>query len=331
VRPGSRVRALTAALALTTGVVAGDPAGSAGRVPVEPALALAPPCGPAGTTVAVTGTGFPVGAGSVSFALGLFLDGELVVPVAVDPQDGSLATSLVIPAGTGAGPHVVSVRLLASAGAVGAAPLGFAPRPRLPAALSASQAADLASATFSVGCPGATIELDPTCAEPGAPVSVAGDGFAPGAVVVTFAGRPVATLTTQTGRFTATFVVPADTAPGDHPVAAGSADPVALAIPCRGAATLVVEPALGPPGIVVEARARGFPPGSVVSVAWDPGLGTASGLADDGGEVRIRVLVFHRDVLGPRELLASSGGLGARTGFLVVPPSQQAPDFVVRR
>lgn len=86
-------------------------------------------------------------------------------------------------------------------------------------------------------------------------------------------------------------------------------------------ATLTVTPAIGPQGFVATATGTGFPPGAVVVLTWAPGLGTASAVANQDGMFSAGVLVFPKDMLGPRTLVASGGDTSATATFLVVPGS----------
>jgi hypothetical protein len=86
-------------------------------------------------------------------------------------------------------------------------------------------------------------------------------------------------------------------------------------------AACVLEPPVGDPGFVTHARCSGFPGNANVTMRWAPGLGTGTAKADAAGNFRAPMLVFPRDVLGPRELIVESPGTSVRVPFLVVPPS----------
>ena len=86
--------------------------------------------------------------------------------------------------------------------------------------------------------------------------------------------------------------------------------------------TLEVEPRLGPGGIVAAARGTGWPEGTV-QLRWSPGIGAFTATVGVDGTFSVPVLVFHRDVLGPRTLSATDGRVSATTPFLVVPSSVQ--------
>jgi Tol biopolymer transport system component len=97
------------------------------------------------------------------------------------------------------------------------------------------------------------------------------------------------------------------------------------------APTIVVDPAIGPPGFVTSAIGTNFPPGASVTLTWSVGL-TASMppvVADAAGTFTVQVLILPRDTLGPRILAgtftASGGGSAASQPFLVVPGTDQPP------
>lgn len=110
-----------------------------------------------------------------------------------------------------------------------------------------------------------------------------------------------------------------------------SPDPVK---PRDATPSLVAQPAVGPPGIVTVATGRGFVPRSEVTLVWDTGIKAPQKVrADASGRIRVQVLIFHRDTLGPRKLIATGPGFKTEVSatFLVVPGSQDPADFAVRR
>jgi uncharacterized repeat protein (TIGR01451 family) len=98
---------------------------------------------------------------------------------------------------------------------------------------------------------------------------------------------------------------------------------------------LVIAPSLGTPGSVATAIGTGFPPNAPVALRWRPGVGGLLLTTSGGGTFRVSVLVFPRDVLGPRLLVASPTGnssFGSVTQpFLVVPGTIAPSGFVQRR
>jgi hypothetical protein len=123
---------------------------------------------------------------------------------------------------------------------------------------------------------------------------------------------PSITATTKpVGKATTTTRAPATTVP-----------PVVTIPPPVPGVTLTVTPAIGPPGFVALARGTGFPPGPV-ALAWAPGVGTFTATVAADGTFETQVLVFPRDRLGSRGLVATSGTASGSAPFLVVPNSVQ--------
>lgn len=107
-------------------------------------------------------------------------------------------------------------------------------------------------------------------------------------------------------------------------------------VPLAGAgsnAELTVSPPIGPPGIVTIAEGMGFPPNTEIVLEWTPGIDEhrAPIVTDDAGAFRTQVLVFHHDVEGPRDLLASpadgSAFLPIAVSFFVSKPTNTPPRF----
>jgi hypothetical protein len=79
-------------------------------------------------------------------------------------------------------------------------------------------------------------------------------------------------------------------------------------------------PKVGPPGTVVAVSGSDFPANTAVSLAWQPGIGTAAATTSPAGTFINRlVLVLPKDQLGGRLMVAQT--FGATATFLVVPPS----------
>ncbi len=117
-----------------------------------------------------------------------------------------------------------------------------------------------------------------------------------------------------------------------RPVTATDCHAVTVRLP-----TLTVRPPLGTPGLVTQAVGVDFPPGTRVRLAWTVGVSETPGEVTVGpdGRFAAQVLVFHRDLLGRRELTATplTGPAYAppRSPFLVVARSLQPPSFQTRR
>ena len=81
--------------------------------------------------------------------------------------------------------------------------------------------------------------------------------------------------------------------------------------------------------------AKGFPPGVEVRLAWSRGISPKlpTIVADASGAFRVQVLVFHNDLIGPRDLVASPAdgtsfpSFGA--AFTVAEAGGQPPRFIV--
>ena len=100
-------------------------------------------------------------------------------------------------------------------------------------------------------------------------------------------------------------------------------------------AQLELDPPIGQPGIVTIATGSGFPPGSEVVLAWSRGITQRLPpiVADASGGFRVQVLVFHNDIVGARDLVATPAdgtsfpAFGA--AFRVTEPTGQPPRFVI--
>ena len=99
-------------------------------------------------------------------------------------------------------------------------------------------------------------------------------------------------------------------------------------------AKLVLDPPVGPPGIVTVVTGSGFPPGADVRLAWTAGMTPTLPIvkADAGGGFKIQVLVFHNDVQGTRNLRAEAAGAilfpPVEAPMLVTPPPAMPPGFI---
>jgi len=90
--------------------------------------------------------------------------------------------------------------------------------------------------------------------------------------------------------------------------------------PITAGAALSVNPKVGPPGFVATVTGTGFPAGPVLLV-WTPGIGTTQAVAGPDGSFKASALIFPKDRLGPRTLVATAGTTTANALFLVVAPS----------
>jgi Tol biopolymer transport system component len=122
---------------------------------------------------------------------------------------------------------------------------------------------------------------------------------------------------------------------GTRPPAAVALHGTGVDIPGPGTttATLEIAPPVGRPGIVVIATGSGFPGNTELTLAWSRGITPTMApiRTDVRGNFRVQVLVFHNDVIGTRDLVASPAGsvsfLPVATRFLVVESQSEPPRF----
>lgn len=122
---------------------------------------------------------------------------------------------------------------------------------------------------------------------------------------------------------------------GPKPPAVVAIHGVGIEIPgvTPGDTTLEIKPPVGRPGIVVIVTGSGLPGNTDLTLAWSRGITPKLPpiRTDVRGNFRVQVLVFHNDVIGPRDLVATTVGpvafppISAR--FLVVEPPSEPPRF----
>jgi PKD domain len=104
--------------------------------------------------------------------------------------------------------------------------------------------------------------------------------------------------------------------------------------PPPGSPVLTVNPGIGPPGIVVQFSGQNFPPNTAIALQWSPGIGSAVVTSSATGAIAGSILVFYRDQIGSR-LLMAVGFPTAKAPFLVVPapnePAGSSEQFLFRR
>jgi Tol biopolymer transport system component len=88
-------------------------------------------------------------------------------------------------------------------------------------------------------------------------------------------------------------------------------------------AVLKLVPDVAPPGLVTIVSGSGFPAGATLTLSWSVGITPklATIVTDADGKFRVGVLIFHHDIIGPRELIAT------RAAGPLFPPAQ-APMLV---
>jgi PKD domain len=90
-----------------------------------------------------------------------------------------------------------------------------------------------------------------------------------------------------------------------------------------GTPTLILNPAVGPPGTIVTVTGQGFRPNTPVTVFWTVSTGSVVVTADTHGNLPPRtLLILTPDILGPRFAEASSSP-PATAPFLVVPSTSE--------
>ena len=117
----------------------------------------------------------------------------------------------------------------------------------------------------------------------------------------------------------------------------GPASPATVNLRGGGSrAELKLSPPIGQPGIVIIATGSGFPGNTQVLLTWSRGVTPKMPTitTDESGAFRVQVLVFHNDIVGARDLVASPVGSTVfppfAAPFLVVEAGSQPPRFIVR-
>jgi uncharacterized delta-60 repeat protein len=102
--------------------------------------------------------------------------------------------------------------------------------------------------------------------------------------------------------------------------------------------TLTLNPAVGNDGSMTTAIGLGFPPNAAVTIDLSQGIDAAPSITTDGtGQFTVPVLIFPNDMIGPREMVATTthpdtgAALTARGSYLVQHGSAQPGEFVSRR
>jgi hypothetical protein len=295
---------------------------------VPRAISLSPSCGPVGSTVQVSGSGWTAG-----FDVTITFDPQgtppysVVVPGKSIGANGTFTASLTVPSRPDRGlPYQVTAQQTPPAGLV------------LPPA----------TASFSIPCPSLT--LNPSCGGVGDRILVHGAGFHTDLRVLVSLEPPAPAKPDATAvpRVDGTFdvVIPVSSRPpGSYFVVAVQPNTPYAAraqfpIPCPRA-SIVLRPKVGPPGTVVTVTGIGFPVGALVRLSWSQGIPISgpSITIGAGGGFQMTLLIFPHDELGKRRLSAgpdlSAAGAPlfniATADFLAVPGMAQPRDFSWRR
>jgi len=200
-----------------------------------------------------------------------------------------------------------------------------------------------ATAQITVLCPQITLTPSsiPLASQP-ATVTVTGSQFhANQPVSISLDGTVVgSTVTGETGSFSlpitaagldcaAHQVTAAEQATAGGPAFLFSASAPLQVTGCTLA--LAVDPSVLEPGQLTKVTGTGFAPGTPVTLAWQqpggvPLLGTATVTAGGDGSISAFLLVMPGDLTGPRQVVATQGGLKLTASALVgAAPMQPAP------
>ncbi len=200
-----------------------------------------------------------------------------------------------------------------------------------------------ATAQITVLCPQITLTPSsiPLASQP-ATVTVTGSQFhANQPVSISLDGTVVgSTVTDETGSFSLSItaagldcaahqVTAAEQATAGGPAFLFSATATLQVTGC--ALALAVDPTVLEPGQLTKVTGTGFAPGTLVTLAWQqpggaPLLGTATVTAAGDGSVSAFLLVMPGDLTGPRQVVATQGGLKLTADALVeAAPMQPSP------
>jgi len=77
---------------------------------------------------------------------------------------------------------------------------------------------------------------------------------------------------------------------------------------------ITLNPTTGVPGTVVQVTGTGFDPGVSLRLRWDLGLGEVTVTTGPAGTFQAALLIFRKDVTGPRRLVIEPAGAGEGPG-----------------
>ncbi|MBI4498958.1 MAG: hypothetical protein HY689_13785 [Chloroflexi bacterium] len=279
-------------------------------------LSLSAASGMAGSTIAVSGSGFAAES-TVTLRWGA-TDGTALGTATTDAAGAFASVSMTIPADATAGSHQ----------------------------LYASDGATTTSVTITV-LPSPSITTSPTSGVAGAAISLSGQHFGAGATVTVrwdgSSGTVLGTtLANASGAFSGlTVFIPVAASVGDHLLSASdgtlSATTPLAVLPD---ATLVLTPSSGLPGTQVEAAGAGFGANGAVTLRWETFTGTVLATAateSSGAFTGVRIRIPADATTGSHTVHASDGTRSASavltvlvaTATLTVAPTSQAPGKTV--
>lgn len=130
-----------------------------------------------------------------------------------------------------------------------------------------------------------------------AATSCSPDGTASYRLTVT--GSEFPPQTTVTVSFTAAGGV---VDPGGPRARTTTSDAAGAAVP------VTLSPTTGVPGTVVQVAGTGFEPGARLLLRWDHGIGQVTVTVAGDGSFQAALLIFRKDIIGPRHLLVEPAG-----------------------
>ena len=204
-------------------------------------LTVSPTSGPPGTSVTVTGAGFPA-----NTFVDLLFDTSAQTN-ATASASGAFTKSMTIPAGATVGPHKIK------------ATFGTSEIPETP---------------FTVTSSTPTITLSPISGPPGSSVTVSGSNFPVSTSITvkfdsaTIATIPSAVTSSTSGTFSASFTVPSGSSPGSHTITATGGTSTATATFTVGG-TITLSPTTGIIGTTVTITGSGFGASKTITVKFD--------------------------------------------------------------
>jgi hypothetical protein len=114
------------------------------------------------------------------------------------------------------------------------------------------------------------------------------------------------------------LLVPVAAVPAGWARAARAGSAAAAAVP------VTLSPTTGVPGTVVQVAGSGFEPGARLLLRWDHGLGEVTATVAGDGTFQAALLIFRKDVVGPRRLLVEPAGQAA-AATTEAPSTTEAP------
>ncbi len=193
-----------------------------------------------------------------------------------------------------------------------------------------------------------TLTVDPEEGTVESEVEASGEDFEPAVPVVLRLGETLVAIVSGAdvngaGAFTVTFEVPEVTPGGIQDVIAcqrcTSTDVLEATAEFLVLPRIFIDRQVARPGNVIEVTGDGFPTDEPVTLSWDRGIGLETVQGDEDGEISTLMLIFRRDIVGPRELIAEivdedleedEEPITATEELLVGPGTLSPPDFVRR-